>query len=147
MHFEGIVAIQAPREKVWNFLTDPKSVSQCAPGIKSVDVIIPDKKFRAVAAVGFGSISTTFDNEIEFVELIDLEFAKVRVHGKAPGSAVDALGEMKLSDGEGGATNLNWSAEITIVGTIASLASRMLGGVTKKLTGAFFNCLKEKIEE
>ena len=147
MQFEGTVAIQAPREKVWKFLTDPNFVSQCAPGIKSVEIIIPDKKFRAVAAIGFGSIRTTFDNVIEFVELKDLEFLKLKVHGKAPGSAVDALGEMKLSDGENGSTNLNWTADITVVGTIASLASRMMSGVTKKLTGDFFKCVKEKIEK
>ena len=56
-----------------------------------------------------------------------------------PGSAVDAVSSMILSDGEGGATNLDWSADVTVVGAIASLAARLMGGVTQKLTAAFFD--------
>ena len=147
MNFEGNVNIQASREKVWTFLIDPESVSQCAPGLQSVDVLVPDQKFRAVASIGFGSVKATFDNEIEFLELNEPNFAKLKVHGKAPGSAVDVVSDMKLSDGADGSTDLDWTADIVIVGTIASLASRMMGGVTKKLTSAFFNCVKEKIEK
>ncbi len=146
MQFDGTVTIQAPQQKVWEFLTDPDSVSQCAPGLKSVEVIVPDEKFRAVAAIGFGAVSATFSNEVEFVELEPPNRAVVKVHGTAPGSAVDVMSEMVLSDGGEGGTTLTWSADITIVGTIASLASRMMGGVTKKLTGVFFACVKEKIE-
>jgi carbon monoxide dehydrogenase subunit G len=146
MVFEGTENIMASREEVWGFLTNPDMVSQCVPGLRSVDILVPDRKFRAIAAIGFGAVQTTFDNEIEFVELKDHEYAKIQVHGKAPGSGVDAIAEMKLSDGEEGTTTLDWSADITIVGTIASLANRMMGGVTRKLTAIFFKCVKGKIE-
>jgi carbon monoxide dehydrogenase subunit G len=53
---------------------------------------------------------------------------------------------MALSDGENGTTDLKWTADITIVGTIASLASRLMSPVTKKMTGIFFDCVKAKIE-
>jgi carbon monoxide dehydrogenase subunit G len=39
-----------------------------------------------------------------------------------------------------------WEADVQISGTITSLASRLMGGVTKRLTGAFFDCVKSKIE-
>lgn len=146
MHFDGNVVIQAPQEKAWKFLTDPDSVSQCVPGLKSVEVVVPNEKFRAVASVGFGTVSTTFSNDIEFVELEPPNRALIKLHGTAAGSAVDVLSEMVLSDVGDGSTTLTWSADINIVGTIASLASRMMGGVTKKLTKVFFTCVKEKIE-
>ncbi len=44
------------------------------------------------------------------------------------------------------AGRLNWQADVIVVGSIASLASRLLGSVTQKLTNAFFNCVKAKIE-
>ena len=44
-------------------------------------------------------------------------------------------------------TTLNWTAEISVVGAIAGLASRMMSGIIKKLSGSFFECIKEKIEE
>ena len=37
MHLEGTVNIKASRETVWQFLTDPNKVSQCAPGVETVE--------------------------------------------------------------------------------------------------------------
>ena len=50
MRFEGSLSIKAPRERVWRFLTDPEQVAACAPGLESVEVVEPGRRFRAVAA-------------------------------------------------------------------------------------------------
>ena len=110
MHLKGTVTIAASQEKVWDFLTDPHAVSECAPGLQSMEVIVPNEKFRAVASIGFGAVKATFDSEIEFVELDPPNRAMIKVHGSAPGSAVDATSEMILSPGADGATQLDWSA-------------------------------------
>jgi len=41
---------------------------------------------------------------------------------------------------------LKWTADIVVVGKIASVASRMMGSITKKLTNQFFECVKAQIE-
>lgn len=146
MHFDGTVSINAPRQKVWEYLTDPNSVSECAPGLKSVEVIEPDKKFRAVAGVGFGSVKVTFEIDVEWVELDPPNHARMKAHGKAPGSGVDITSVMNLTNGSEDFTELQWSADIVVVGTIASLASRLMNSMTRKLTGEFFSCVKGKIE-
>ncbi|HLA98237.1 MAG TPA: SRPBCC domain-containing protein [Anaerolineales bacterium] len=146
MRFEGTLNIIAPREKVWKFLTDAEFVSRCAPGVKEMEVVIPEKKYLAVASVGFGSVVAVFKTDIEFQEFKELEFAKVRAHGTAPGSAVDATSEMLLTDGVDGSTDVKWTADIVIVGNIASIASRLMGSITKKLTHMFFDCVKKQIE-
>ena len=146
MQFEGSVQIKAPREKVWTFLTDPHAVSQCAPGMKSVDVIVPEKQFKVVGGVSFGSVQITFDTDVELVELDPPTHSKVKAHGTAPGSAVDITGDMFLSENPDGSTQLKWKADVSIAGTIASLASRLMAPVTKKLSEAFFDCLKGKLE-
>ena len=146
MRLEGTTHIEAPRDKVWAFLVDANKVGECAPGVQSMEVLEPDKKFRAVASVGFGSVKATFNTDVEFVELDKPNRAKLKAHGKAPGSAVDAVSEMNLSDGADGSTDMKWWADVTVVGTIASLASRLMGVVTQKLTAEFFNCMKKKIE-
>jgi carbon monoxide dehydrogenase subunit G len=146
MRFEGVVNIQAPRKQVYNMLIDPDFVAQCAPGVDSMEEIEPGRKYSAMAAVGFGSVSSKFKTTVEFLEKNENESAKVKAHGNAPGSAVDATSEMKLSDGEAGSTDLTWSADVNIMGTLASTASRLMGPITKKLAGAFFDCVKSKIE-
>ena len=147
MKLSGSVKIQAPREKVWNFLTDPTQVAQCAPGLDSVEIVEPDKKFRATASIGFGAVKATFVTDAEWLDLDPLQRAQAKFHGKAPGSVADGTSEMLLRDGDkDGETVLDWSADVTVVGTIASLASRLMVPVTQKITGVFFDNVRKKIE-
>ncbi|HXH41798.1 MAG TPA: carbon monoxide dehydrogenase subunit G [Thermoanaerobaculia bacterium] len=147
MNFKGTVSINAPREKVWKFLTSPEELTQCAPGLESLEVVTPNERFRAVASIGFGAVKVTFKADAVWMDVDPPNRARMKVSGKAPGSMVDATSEMVLSDGADGATVLDWSSDVTVVGAIASLAARLMGTVTQKLTGAFFQCVRQKIEE
>ena len=147
MQLEGKVNINASRAEVWAFLTDPHAVGQCAPGLESLDIVTPDKEFKAVASIGLGSVKVRFTSTVEWLELDEPNRAKMKAHGDAPGSSMDATSEMLLSDGDNGSTNLDWTADVVVLGKIASLASRLMGGVTQKLTEELFNCVKETIEK
>jgi carbon monoxide dehydrogenase subunit G/molybdopterin biosynthesis enzyme len=146
MRFSGTVSIRAPRERVWRFLTDPEKVSACAPGLESLEIVAPGQRFRAVASVGFGAVKATFASDVDWLDLQEPSFARMRVHGTAPGSAVDATSEMRLEDGGPGQTRLEWSADVSVVGTIASIAARLMGGVAQRLTDAFFEKIRQQIE-
>ena len=146
MRFEGKEILNAPLDVVWNFVTDPHKVEACIPGLKSLEVIKDGKLFNAEVEIGLGSMKGGFSANVEWAELKKPIYAKMVAHGTAPGSAADVSSEMKLSEVENG-VELSWNADISIVGTIASLAARMMGSVTKKITGQFFKCLKSKIEE
>jgi carbon monoxide dehydrogenase subunit G len=147
VRFEGTVQIIAPLDKVWRFLTNADFVSQCAPGVKKMEVVIPNEKYIAVASIGFGSVVAVFKTDVEFQELVEPVFARVKAHGDASGSAVDVTSEMNLSNSGDGITDLKWSADVIVVGKIASIASRMMSSVTQKLTTRFFECVKNQIEE
>lgn len=146
MKLSGSVTIKAPRQKAWDFLTDPNKVTECAPGVEKVEVIEPGKKFRATAAIGFGSVKAKFAGDAEWVELDAPQRAKVKAHGSAPGSAADVTSEMNLSENPDGTTEMNWTADIVVLGQLASLAARLMAPVSQKLTEQFFECAKKKIE-
>lgn len=146
MRLEGTTIIKTARQAVWEFLTDPTKVAQCAPGVETVTVLEGGRKFQAVAGIGFGSVKVKFSGDAEFVEMDPPARARITAHGNAPGSAADVVSEMSLADLPEGATELKWSAEITIVGQIASLAARMMTPVSQKLTGLFFDEVRKRIE-
>ena len=146
MHLEGTVEIAAPRQRVWDFLTDPQAVARCAPGLESIEVIEDGRRFKAVASLGLGSIKSRFTVDVEWVEMSPPERAVARAHGTASGSAADVMAEMLLTEPAPGSTGLQWTADVTITGTIASLASRMMGGVTQKLSSQFFECVRASVE-
>src|SRR5262245_61112530 len=96
-HFEGKVSIEASRSEVWTFLTDPYKVGQCMPGVESVEVEDDQRKFRAIANIGFGAVKARFVGEAEFIELEEPNWATLKAHGNAPGSAMDVKSLMVLS--------------------------------------------------
>jgi uncharacterized protein len=147
VRFEGKVSIRAPREKVWAFLTDPEKVSGCAPGLESMEIVEPGKKFRATTAVGFGAVKLRLVNDVEWTEVDPPSRARMKAHGTAPGSAVDATTAMDLSETDGGkSTELAWTADVNVSGAVVSLAARLMESVSKKLTGAFFDKVRQEIE-
>ena len=145
MHFEGTVQINAPRDKVWAFVIDPNQVGQCGPGVESIEVI-DDSHFKATAKVGVGFISARFIVNMEFVDLEAPDAATIKAQGQAPGSAVDADAQMRLSDGADGGTTMDWSADVNIAGTIASVGARLIEGTADKMIGQTFDCMKSKLE-
>ena len=145
MHFEGTVQIAAPRDRVWAFVMDPNQVGQCGPGVESIEVI-DDTHFKATAKVGIGFISSRFVVNMEFAEVTPLDAATIKAHGQAPGSAVDATALMRLSDGDAGGTKMDWSADVNISGTLASVGARLIEGTANKMIGQTFDCMKSKLD-
>lgn len=145
MKFSGTVEIKAPREKVFAFVSDPRQVGSCGPGVETIDRI-DDTHYTAVAKVGVGFISARFQARIEVAELIDGTTARIKADGSAPGSAVNALASMDLSDAPGGATTMAWEADVVIHGTLASVGARMIEGTANKLIGQTFDCIRAKLE-
>jgi uncharacterized protein len=83
---------------------------------------------------------------MEFAELHQPDDATIKAHGQAPGSAVDATAQMRLSDGEGGGTTMTWQADVNLAGTLASVGARMIEGTAQKMIGQTFTCMKDKLE-
>jgi len=145
MHFEGTVQINAPRDRVWAFVTDPNQVGQCGPGVESIEVV-DDTHFKATAKVGVGFINARFVVNMEFADVTAPDSATIKAHGQAPGSAVDATAQMHLSDDNAGGTTMDWSAEVAISGTLASVGARLIEGTANKMIGQTFDCMKSKLE-
>ncbi len=145
MEFSGSQTIAAPIEKVWAFLLDVDKVAACAPGFQSVEEL-GEEHWKAVVAVGLGAVKAKFTLDVTRPEMQEPERMVVKGRGKAPGSAVDMSGDMRLTVVDAEQTRMNWTAIVNVSGTIASVGARLLQGTAERLTGQFFNCLKEKLQ-
>jgi carbon monoxide dehydrogenase subunit G len=145
MKFSGSVPIAAPRDRVWAFVIDPQQVGHCGPGVETIEVVDPTH-FKATAKVGIGFISARFQVNLETTEQQPPERAVIKAHGQAPGSAVDATAEMRLSEGQDGQTVMDWTADVAIAGTLASVGARLIEGTANKMIGQTFDCMKSKLE-
>jgi uncharacterized protein len=146
MLLKGDVTIRAPRKKVWDFLTDPNQIGQCAPGVEKIEELEPMKRYRGVVSVGLGGVKARFNGDVDVLELEEPNRAKLKAHGTATGSAADAVSEMTLSDGPDGATLVHWTADVNVSGQLASLAARLMMPVSQKLAAQFYDEVRRRIE-
>ena len=146
MLLKGEVAIRAPRKQVWDFLTDPNQIGQCAPGVEKIEVIEPNKRYRGVVSVGLGSVKARFSGDVEVLELDEPNHASLKAHGTSAGSAADAVSEMHLRDGPDGSTIVDWTADVNVSGQLASLVSRLMVPVSQKLSNLFYEEVRRRIE-
>ena len=59
---------------------------------------------------------------------------------------MDATGTMALKDGPDDGTTMDWAADVTISGTLASVGSRLIEGTANKMIGQTFDCIRVKLE-
>ena len=145
MEFTGTQNVGAPIEKVWAFLHDVNNVASCAPGFQSLEVL-EEEHWKAVVAVGIGAVKFKFTLDVTRPEMQPPDRMVVKGRGKAPGSAVDLQGDMRLTALDAEQTRMDWEANVIVSGTIASVGARLLSGTVQRLTGQFFDCLRSKLQ-
>ena len=59
---------------------------------------------------------------------------------------MDATAEMHLSDGPDGSTVMDWTADVNVSGTLASVGARLIEGTADKMIGQTFDCMRAKLE-
>ena len=145
MRFSGTLDIDAPRERVWEFLTDPAQVTQCAPDVQSLEIADPHH-FKVVVRAGVGPIKGTFTMNVQFLELDRPRHAVVLARGQAPGSAVEMTSSMNLSEFDVTHAVMEWTSDVTVSGMIAQVGARLLQGAADKITQQVFACIKARLE-
>jgi uncharacterized protein len=145
MDFSGAQTISVPIEKVWTYLMDVNKVAECAPGFQSLETL-GDEHWKAVISVGVGPVKAKFTLDVTRPEIHEPDLMIVKARGKAPGSAVELSGRMNLSSVEENQTKMDWTAQVVVSGTIASVGARLMNGTAEKLTGQFFNCLRNNLQ-
>ena len=145
MEFSGTETIAASIAKVWAYLLDVHKVAACTPGFQSLEEL-GEEHWKAVISVGIGSVKAKFTLDATRPEKHEPDLMVVQARGKAPGSAVELSGRMNLSAVDPQHTRMDWTAQVAVSGTIASVGARLLNQTAEKLTGQFFECLKAKLQ-
>ena len=142
--FSGAPVITASSQKVWQKLLDPDFVAASGPGVESVEAL-DRTHFKVISAFGVGSVKVRFRLDVELFDIVEGQSLKMRARGKAPGSAVDVVSELRLEDLGDGKTRLNWSATSEVSGTVASVGARLLEGTARKLTEQFWTDFAKRV--
>lgn len=140
--------VQAPVERVWSYLIDPKRVVECLPGAELLEQ--PDERtFLGAIKVKVGPLSMSYKGQGKFTE-INEETHQVRMVGDA--REVTGSGSTKVSMlstvsplANGGA-EVVVSADIDLVGKIVQFGRGMIEEVSRQMFRQFSTCVKQHLE-
>jgi uncharacterized protein len=136
LKIEGTYIFNAPRDRVWEVLLDPKIMAQCMPGCETMNEVAPDQ-FEAVMKVGVASVKGTYKGK---VSIKDKQAPSHYVlSGEGSGGPGFMQGDVAIDLAEqDGKTVLKYTTDAKIGGLIASIGQRMLNGVAKMMVEQFF---------
>jgi uncharacterized protein len=145
MKLEGSHIIDAPRDKVWHLLLDPKVLALCTPGVKSMEAAGEDK-YKAILELGIGPVRGQFAGNIKVTEKSYPDAMTLSVDGSGGPGGMKAIGRLKLTE-DAGKTTISYEGEPQLSGRIAAVGMRLVSGVAKQMAGQFFDKLNQEAQK
>lgn len=136
LKIEGSYTFDAPRQRVWEVLLDPKVMAQCMPGCESMNEVAPDQ-FEAVMKVGVASVKGTYKGKVSIKDKQPPSHYVLSGQGSGGPGFMEGDVAIDLEEADG-KTVLKYSTDAKIGGLIASVGQRMLNGVAKMMVDQFF---------
>jgi carbon monoxide dehydrogenase subunit G len=140
--------VQAPVERVWDYLIDPKRVVECLPGAELLEQK-DDGSFLGAIKVKVGPLAMSYKGQGKFTE-INAETHQVRMVGDA--REVSGSGSTKVSmlstvsPLANGGCEISVSADVDLVGKIVQFGRGMIEEVSRQMFRQFSECVKKKLE-
>ncbi|MDA4122091.1 MAG: carbon monoxide dehydrogenase subunit G [Thaumarchaeota archaeon] len=144
MHYDGTFDVKAPKEKVYDFITDPKKITTIFPDVSAVKVLDADN-FTLKAKVGMSFIRGTMDVKGSVAEKKKPTSARMKARGNGLNSSVDLDSLFTMEDGPQGGTHVTWSADAKISGMMASIGSRLIESQADKYVKQIIGSLEKKL--
>lgn len=145
MELSGEYRLPADRETVWKMLNDPEVLKECIPGCEELEKT-SDTSFTAKVTSKIGPVKAKFKGDVELTDMDPPKGYTISGQGKG-GAAGFAKGSSKVTlEEDGDETILRYTANAQLGGKIASVGSRLIDGVAKKMADQFFNKFADKVE-
>jgi len=139
--------VDAPIERVWDFVVDPQRVVTCMPGA-ALDEVVDDKTFLGTVKVKLGAITTRYKGRVEFAE-VDAQARSIRMvaEGRETGGGT-AKGtiDLRVNQPPDGPVELAIEAGIDLTGRVMQVGRGMIQGVSHQLFKQFAASAKEILE-
>jgi carbon monoxide dehydrogenase subunit G len=143
MIIEGTYEFTAPREKLWEFITNPTTMGRCLPDLKSLDVE-NENKFTAIIRVGVGPIRADFKFRIEIVDKQPISHVRLKAVGSGSGGSINLETAIELREIPGGSA-IAYKSDVKVGGMMAGLGQRMMKATADKTVAGVFECVKMQL--
>ena len=147
MLMEGKFTLNAPIQKVWDFLLEPETLASCIPGAEKVEAI-DDKTYESIVKQKVGPISVRLKFTTDFNRIEPPKYLKAVGRGadmtKAGTFTQETIVNLKeISRDE---VEVAYRSNVSIVGRLATFGERIMRAKVNKVGEEFTKNLQEKLK-
>ena len=136
MKVSGTHVLHAPRERVWEALADPGVLAGAIPGCETLRQVATGT-FAGRVQADVAATTGTYDGRVEVTAQDAPSSCALRVTGSGAPGTVDAAATVRLRDGEGGTTIVEYEVDAVVGGAVGGVGTRVLAGVARRHADAF----------
>ena len=146
--FEETFQVQAPIDRVWRYLTDPRRVAACLPGAV-ITRVESDHVFYGTVKATVGPVTGYYSGRAELTEVDEAgHVVRLSAVGREPAGAGSAKLRMtsRVIALDGGGAEVRVEAEVDVAGKILQFGRGMIDPVAKQLFHQFAECARAELE-
>jgi carbon monoxide dehydrogenase subunit G len=140
--------VQAPVDRVWRYIVDPKQVVNCLPGAE-LTADEGERVYSGKVKVKVGPVTASYAGRARLTEVNEAEHVvRMDAEGRESGGAGSAKLRMTsrvTAHAEGGA-EVRVEAEVDVAGKIVQFGRGMIEAVSKQLFKEFVGCVRATLE-
>lgn len=133
----GTATLQAPIDKAWEAILDPKVLVSTIPGCERLEES-GEHQYTATVTAGVASIKGTFTGKVKLSDLRAPEFLVLHAEGASAAGTVGVDVQVTLTDLGDATTRIDYDADAVVGGMIGGVGQRMLTSVSKRISAEFF---------
>ncbi len=147
MIIEGNFTVEAPIDKLFDFMLKPESIMTCIPGTESVRVI-DETSYECLVKQKVGVITA----KLKFINKITNIDKPNHIEIEGNGEDITKLGHFKnktsvdLKEVSPGTVEIKYVSDVSIVGKLAMFGDRIMRAKAKDTEKEFTKNLKEKLK-
>ena len=144
MKIAGAHILPVPRERAFTALQDPAVLAAAMPGCESLERIA-DGEYALRMKMMLAAFSGQFSGKVRISDSIPPECFRLAVEGSGKVGFMKGEGLLRLTEEEGGRTNVSFDGEVQVGGTIAAVGQRLIDSTSRMMIKRFFDKLAESV--
>jgi carbon monoxide dehydrogenase subunit G len=139
-HFEGQDHINAPREKVWEFIMDPLRYAKCSGGSMTNVKVKDERRF----SFDMHAMGRDVAVEGEWANITPLQHAELTTKGGNMLGKATTRNTIDLSDAADGGTDVRWAVDATLSGVLKVMEGR-IGEMMESMNKSAMRCVEQEL--
>lgn len=147
MEFENSFTVNAPIQRVWDFLLNVPEIAPCMPGAELTEVV-SDTEYKGTVKVKLGAVQMSYRGTAVIKE-VDEQARKIVLsasgrEARGTGSASSVTTSQLVEEGPN-RTTVNLRSDVNVTGRVAQFGRGIMQDVASRLIGEFAHCLEQKL--